>query len=1079
MAHPTHNRKGIFNTPVDPVALGLPDYFAIISKPMDFGTVKARLHSLAYRSRDEVVADIRLVLDNAMKYNPPLNAVHVSARELLIFFEDQLQAFVPEMAMPFGAEASLGLSEAPVPLTNVIDSSSDNNFLTRTVSTETYMLNSASLNNETFDSQQTTIMQTSIPLNKFKASDESVYNLGTRLSVTPEELAMSDVQTAPKRKKRGSRVDNAHDCYVCEGRTCSICLQGCLHLEPTLLICNGFNCAGAKIRKGATYYIAPDGSRQYCQKCFIGLPPVLPVSGTEDVCRYKVNLLKRKNDEEIVERWLTCVRCQNGVHAVCAIHNEFSEVNDEFICPECMQSENIRIAASTPHNEDVYTFVSGSDLPIHISNVTSTTTGHLFGADNLPQTNESVFIQQKVQERMKTSDYPNAEKTITIRIISDCSRSFSVPEVVRKHFQMPTRDKQHTVVPPSKVNYRSKAIALFQKIDGLDVCIFCMYVQEYDGDDIYDIPTDGELIDRKKRVYIAYLDSVEHFQPRTCRTKVYHELLVSYLASARKRGYESAHIWACPPSRGNSFVFWNHPSSQRTPTLDRLVAWYHGALSRAVDCGVVTDVKSLYESEFQERLGPLSHSDATLEGKMECPPLFDGDFWIEEAVRVHEVNFSRYLKAKPEPNIAPATTAEDQRICPAVEVSVLLRDRVIAHPSSLPFRRPVNAAALKLKDYHKIISKPMDLGTVYSRLVLGEYSALKDVVADIELVFANAKRYNPVGHVVHEKAIEVSHLFYTELNTLSWTWAKNSEIGVSDVSWTSFADISMNLDVTIFPNSITAVNNDPSCLAHPENLAASRDIVHIESNLLKAAELSPPDLVFGGADAVQKRMVGDDVWLLDKRNPGPPKGALPAKKHPGRRRKSDGIRDSSDEPALKRRRQSWLAEEVGSSVRRNRMSFFSCSLKPLAARSVVEDEKIHVFRQYASSFDMQNEVKIPPSIIADARHALLEFSQCRNLEFDTLRHAKYSSAILLYHLHNDGAAGTFPWCSLCSQKISSVRWHRISRVTDRRRPLKRPSVAGRQAKQSEPFKPEELGSDCYSNHAEQDEFIPVQVSFST
>eukprot|EP00957_Ditylum_brightwellii_P050494 3829104-Ditylum_brightwellii.AAC.1 len=136
------------------------------------------------------------------------------------------------------------------------------------------------------------------------------------------------------------------------------------------------------------------------------------------------------------------------------------------------------------------------------------------------------------------------------------------------------------VPPPEAVPYQSKAIALFQRIDGLDICIFCMYVQEYDKTS-YSKNPDQDVIGQNKRVYVAYLDSVEHFRPRKCRTAVYQEMLVAYIAASRARGFESAHIWACPPSRGNSFVFWVHPLCQRTPTRDRLEQWYHQALSRA------------------------------------------------------------------------------------------------------------------------------------------------------------------------------------------------------------------------------------------------------------------------------------------------------------------------------------------------------------------------------------------------------------------------------------------------------------------------------------------------------------------
>merc|ERR1712176_1077656 len=122
-----------------------------------------------------------------------------------------------------------------------------------------------------------------------------------------------------------------------------------------------------------------------------------------------------------------------------------------------------------------------------------------------------------------------------------------------------------------------------------------MYVHEYDCKDEYESNQIGK---QKKRVYIAYLDSVEHFRPRKSRSDVFQEIIIAYLATARVRGYESAHIWACPPSRGNSFVFWNHPSSQRTPTKERLHSWYHAAIGKGIKTGVITDVKSLFESSF-------------------------------------------------------------------------------------------------------------------------------------------------------------------------------------------------------------------------------------------------------------------------------------------------------------------------------------------------------------------------------------------------------------------------------------------------------------------------------------------------
>lgn len=82
-----HPAGWVFNRPVDPVKLDIPDYFSIISKPMDLGTVKTRLDRNLYSLSDEFVADVRLTFSNAMLYNPPENNVHKMAQELNNLFD--------------------------------------------------------------------------------------------------------------------------------------------------------------------------------------------------------------------------------------------------------------------------------------------------------------------------------------------------------------------------------------------------------------------------------------------------------------------------------------------------------------------------------------------------------------------------------------------------------------------------------------------------------------------------------------------------------------------------------------------------------------------------------------------------------------------------------------------------------------------------------------------------------------------------------------------------------------------------------------------------------------------------------
>lgn len=74
----------------------------------------------------------------------------------------------------------------------------------------------------------------------------------------------------------------------------------------------------------------------------------------------------------------------------------------------------------------------------------------------------------------------------------------------------------------------------------------------------------------RNRVYISYLDSVNYFAPRRLRTALYHEVLMSYLSFVRLRGFRSAHIWACPPLKGDDYVLFCHPEDQKIPREDRL-----------------------------------------------------------------------------------------------------------------------------------------------------------------------------------------------------------------------------------------------------------------------------------------------------------------------------------------------------------------------------------------------------------------------------------------------------------------------------------------------------------------------------
>lgn len=83
-----HKHGWIFNVPVDAVGMGLHDYYEIIKKPMDLGTVKANLSKNVYATPEEFASDVRLTFNNALTYNPKGHDVYTMAEQLLVRFEE-------------------------------------------------------------------------------------------------------------------------------------------------------------------------------------------------------------------------------------------------------------------------------------------------------------------------------------------------------------------------------------------------------------------------------------------------------------------------------------------------------------------------------------------------------------------------------------------------------------------------------------------------------------------------------------------------------------------------------------------------------------------------------------------------------------------------------------------------------------------------------------------------------------------------------------------------------------------------------------------------------------------------------
>ncbi|CAO2186173.1 unnamed protein product [Urochloa humidicola] len=113
------------------------------------------------------------------------------------------------------------------------------------------------------------------------------------------------------------------------------------------------------------------------------------------------------------------------------------------------------------------------------------------------------------------------------------------------------------------------------------------------------------------------------------------------------------------------------------------------------------------------------------------------------------------------PHPHPHLSAEARRklYAPVFKTCAALLSRLMKHKHSWVFNKPVDASALGLHDYHTIITKPMDLGTVKSKLAAGQYKSPREFAGDVRLTFQNAMTYNPKGQDVHFMAEQLLNMF--------------------------------------------------------------------------------------------------------------------------------------------------------------------------------------------------------------------------------------------------------------------------------------------------------------------------------
>ncbi|CAL5078482.1 unnamed protein product [Urochloa decumbens] len=381
--------------------------------------------------------------------------------------------------------------------------------------------------------------------------------------------------------------------------TCSLCGMEKLLFEPPPRFCalcfkiiNSTGCYYAEVENGKD-------KSSICSKCHH-----LSSSRAKYVKRFDY----AETDAE-TEWWVQCDKCKAWQHQICALFNKKCEgAKAEYTCAKCFLKEK--------DSGDIHALESSTVL----------------GARELPRTKLSDHIEQRLSVRLERERQQRASATgkgaeevqrvegLTVRVVSSADRVLQVQPRFHEFF------KQEKY--PGEFPYKSKAILLFQKIEGVDVCLFAMYVQEYGSD----CPPPNQ-----RHVYLAYIDSVKYFRPEiksasgeALRTFVYHEILIGYLDYCKKRGFVSCSIWACPSTKRDDYVLYCHPTVQKMPKSDKLRSWYQNLIKKAVKEGVVVERNTLSDFFLQ----PTNECKANISAAR--LPYCENDFWPGEAERLLE-----------------------------------------------------------------------------------------------------------------------------------------------------------------------------------------------------------------------------------------------------------------------------------------------------------------------------------------------------------------------------------------------------------------------------------------------------------
>ncbi|KNA26043.1 hypothetical protein SOVF_001090 [Spinacia oleracea] len=100
-------------------------------------------------------------------------------------------------------------------------------------------------------------------------------------------------------------------------------------------------------------------------------------------------------------------------------------------------------------------------------------------------------------------------------------------------------------------------------------------------------------------------------------------------------------------------------------------------------------------------------------------------------------------------------TAASKRMQELIRQFGKLLHQITQHKWAWPFMEPVDVKGLGLHDYYEIIEKPMDFSTIKKQMEAKDdsgYKHVREICADVRLVFKNAMKYNDEKNDFHVMA---------------------------------------------------------------------------------------------------------------------------------------------------------------------------------------------------------------------------------------------------------------------------------------------------------------------------------------